>query len=1271
MSEKQSSHDGPEVEKYSNHNASDADNSGSTTKNSDEHEPNNDNSKIMDEKPDLHLVAEDVDLHRNDNQLISILEQSSPQHILPYKQKISYRQNIDFTGNQSSEFGNNMTHASITSDSAPGESLPNTFKNKTHPNAKSKALGASKLVNGSAAAVVPTTTRITEEDSSQLHHEVSQNDVSNNKAPPKNKLNSFFPPVLDVKWPTEEIRSQQSTPHRVGITGPSPFTEHDLNTGDSVIHNSNVLNMEVPKYRAARMEYENQKNSDKLAGIFGHVEPDEEPNNKEQNSISTTVSTPYPTISKHPRDFPEPMETVRETRTGVNDIIPKSPLKLYVDNYNTFTKNQLAGVLENVRSNKNTPAQQFPSEQSSLKRPGHSLSKPPVLNLNSTILNTPAAKNIKDFTKTGAYNERSYLKNADKVFSDLKKKGYPGRTDGVRITSQATNTSTPKKGFDIGAQIDNHEDPSPFTSFSTGSTGLKSDTSEIRDIQAHGVDASSDDPQNYTSYSGHSNLQTRLMIQQPLQPSEGSYTYDGESDEEEENEESLLTEIMPGYANQFIPPENASGYFSPNNARSYISPATKAHLYASQIVQNRIPIFEEQNNHFNEELEQPIERLHDIPRQHAHGSRASSNSVIWKTISQLQLNKGGTTAGNTHPKVTKGRVQPDIAIPSEINGMVFDPVKQTWNSMDAVRHTTFDSIEDLVDDSHPTTSTTIPSSRKKQKFAALPRLPQPQQPVQPHQSILKKNSSKRPTEPLEVSFHEPDYSSGSDRANPISYGDVTRVSQIHDVSFSESNKHLVSAITEILDLQNSHDEEVVSWKEIREISLDHFNLNNVKWLGTLMPSLISVDLSHNDLKYLTGVPRQIMQLDLSHNRIEGITPFSDYRDLQQLYLDNNQLTMITNLRLNVHLTDLSLENNKITSLRGLGGLTNLRTLNASENELLGRLDFNDLPLKNLQVLNLSNNNIQEIAGLHHLKLLRVLTVDNNSLMRFECESSSVAKLLVRFNNIRYLDISKMTQLRALKIDENFIELVEGLDNMALIEELSCKSQARNGILTQILDKCSKLRKLDISGNRDYFSSLPKSKEPKTFPLVSDLTLSAMNLENVPYDLHAKFPNVQNLNLSFNKLSDIRGLQQYTSLKKVYLIDNLLESYGPILVGMRGSRKSLRLLDVRMNPCTRDIYPYLFSADEKDATNLDIVRGEDIQSFLVNYKELDHSDQWAARDKRFLHDLVKLEDDVLLRKRDIFECFVGLYFTFLVKLDGNILKKSRKDYLFKLYQSLEQ
>lgn len=95
-------------------------------------------------------------------------------------------------------------------------------------------------------------------------------------------------------------------------------------------------------------------------------------------------------------------------------------------------------------------------------------------------------------------------------------------------------------------------------------------------------EVSSDDPQNYTSYTRESNFQSSGIMRMEQQvSSDGSYTYDEVS---ELSEDATTTEIRNIDKNENISPE------------------TRAHLYAAKIVQNRIPLFEQENQDLRENL---------------------------------------------------------------------------------------------------------------------------------------------------------------------------------------------------------------------------------------------------------------------------------------------------------------------------------------------------------------------------------------------------------------------------------------------------------------------------------------------------------------------------------------------------------------------------------------------------------------------------------------------------------------------------------------------
>lgn len=1182
--------------------SSNLDNSGSTTKTSG-HEIV-DTSKVPNGN-------EPFEYEVNGANGLSILEHSSPEpkrKTTTYQERVSYVPNHDFTGNKSSVF-----------ESSPQPSIPNTFKYKSHPNAKTKALGSAK---------------ITEETSQEQNGDaqpVPTKQTPNNNNNKENTTPRWMPQVLDEKWNVQDLEDIKFTPSIPmnnnqsgggGGIGPSPFQDLEIHTGDTMIHNSNVQSVETPGYRRARQEYEKQKGSDMLKSIFP-AGPDE--TNTKDHSTSSTISSMFGTIQKRPEEIKQQMETIKEMRNTKN---PESPLKLFGPKYNTYTRNQLAGLVENLKSNKNTPAQ---NQVAATPSPNSVLSKPPALNLNSRIVNTPP-KNIKSFTKTGAYDEKSYLKNAENIFSNLKGKGFKANNnDGVRVVSQATNTSTPKKNITHGDPINFNTD-SDYASFTSGYSSDGSDGKEAEQLKNYEV--SSDDPQNYTSYTRESNFQSSGVELQRQVSSDGSYTYD----EISELSEDATTEIRN------------------INKNENISPETRAHLYSAKIVQNRIPLFEQENqglrqNLNNKQLQEYI--TGDISMKSVPGKNGGLNAVKWKTRSQLKLNKGaiggggggtGGTGGTGDPeKITRGTVEPGVDLPLEYDQMIFDPETQQWKSKNetTLNHGTFASIEDLVDNDNHVEITKQPS-------------------------ILKKASFRKSMVPLEVSFHEPNISVQSSISSisksPIPMmGDITRVSQIQEDSFSESKKRLVSVITEILDLGNTI--EPVPWNLVTEIELRNCYLNNVKDLNTLLPNLVSVDLSSNDIKYLTGIPKEIMTLNLSDNRIEDITPFSEYHELQRLTLDKNNLTRVTNLSKNIHLTTLSLASNQIMNIRGIEQLINLRSLNVSDNQLHGKINFKFFNFSNLIELDLSKNNLQEITGLQYLPLLRILNLDDNSLVKFDCKNLRLAKLLIRFNHIRKLDISKLPELRSLKFDGNQLETIEGLENLRGIENISCKSQYKSKVIEQIMKSIQDIRQLDVSGNRHFITF-------STFPFLSNLTISAMNLTTIPSDFYLLFPNVQTLNLSFNTLKDISGLTNLKNLRKVYMVNNKLQLHNQIMKGLRGSRDKLKVLDVRLNPCTQTIYPFLFTPSESD-DSIDLENADDIEAFFKHYQELDKSQIWATRDEEFLENL-KYQDEIdTIETRDIFDCFMVMFFSKLMKLDGVLITDDRRNHLFNIFKELPQ
>ncbi|EDK38157.2 hypothetical protein PGUG_02255 [Meyerozyma guilliermondii ATCC 6260] len=294
------------------------------------------------------------------------------------------------------------------------------------------------------------------------------------------------------------------------------------------------------------------------------------------------------------------------------------------------------------------------------------------------------------------------------------------------------------------------------------------------------------------------------------------------------------------------------------------------------------------------------------------------------------------------------------ALPTSYNNMVLDVENQRWipNDKENDMGGSLDSIEDLETMNERENSILKPTDGNR---------------------VLKAKNHKQ-----EVSFHLPHESETSTpkRRSPMP-GDVTQVSQLDDVTFTQTHKKLVSLLTETIPES--------SWGKVTDVNLSALQLDSVEGLADFLPNLVSANIADNNIKFLAGIPESILSLNASKNDLRNVTSFQNFQALQQLSLADNNLSSVENLRHNVHLNRLSLANNQISSLNGLEGLRNLIYLDLSRNSLSGEIDFSNFDLPNVQEINLSDNRITSIVGIERLHSLRILNVNDNSISRMSCE----------------------------------------------------------------------------------------------------------------------------------------------------------------------------------------------------------------------------------------------------------------------------------------------
>jgi hypothetical protein len=136
-----------------------------------------------------------------------------------------------------------------------------------------------------------------------------------------------------------------------------------------------------------------------------------------------------------------------------------------------------------------------------------------------------------------------------------------------------------------------------------------------------------------------------------------------------------------------------------------------------------------------------------------------------------------------------------------------------------------------------------------------------------------------------------------------------------------------------------------------------------------------------------------------------------------------------------------------------------------------------------------------------------------------------------------------------------------------IENLSLRNQ-RVGRLALTPEDLQSVKRLYLSGNRLDPDFLPPNP---LFNLVY-LEAAACNLTSWPADLAARVPNLRILNVNYNFLPDLDGLDGLAFIRKLMAVGNRLGggSKGGAVRGLKGL-SSLEEVDLRMNPSTLSFY----------------------------------------------------------------------------------------------------
>lgn len=410
-------------------------------------------------------------------------------------------------------------------------------------------------------------------------------------------------------------------------------------------------------------------------------------------------------------------------------------------------------------------------------------------------------------------------------------------------------------------------------------------------------------------------------------------------------------------------------------------------------------------------------------------------------------------------------------------------------------------------------------------------------------------------------------------------------------SFTFDDKLLISAINDSYPVD--------LWNRVGELDISGYKLHQITHLDQMVPNLWYLNASDNFLEQNFGIPSKVQFLDLSFNKFSSISAkFDKFQYLQILDLNNNGITDLRCLKELKSLTNLNVSFNKITNIDYLEEFKMLHYLNLSNNNIKGTLDFRRYTLWFLEDLILDNNDIDGLLNIVELPRLVNLSASNNNIRRFVyCEQTdseggetlgqeetsvhtSMRRICLSSNRLDgELDLRDYPKLKEILLDQTHLRktlnLPSGLEKIA--SRFNKNGRFNDNLLRESLQSSS-LRSLYLTGGR-LLQTLPPLKGK--ISSVSILDLSAMNLRELPAQFGEFFPFLVDLNLNFNQLRDLRGLESLKHLRQLKLLGNEIEGVADVVEHTCNTCMSLRLVDLRANPITNNFYPFVFYDDDDD------------------------------------------------------------------------------------------
>ena len=265
--------------------------------------------------------------------------------------------------------------------------------------------------------------------------------------------------------------------------------------------------------------------------------------------------------------------------------------------------------------------------------------------------------------------------------------------------------------------------------------------------------------------------------------------------------------------------------------------------------------------------------------------------------------------------------------------------------------------------------------------------------------------------------------------------------------------------------------------------------------------------------------------------------------------------------------------------------------------------FTGLKLENIEELNLSHNNISNVKILKNLNLkkLKKLELSFNKINKIKDPVKNINKIINNKKIEINLDKNNLIQKDIKEIQDFIMNDETKKNNLSEYEYLSIDDMKKQKI-EKLLSKLKSLEQKVLS----YFNLTGKE-------IYINLRNSNFNDNKLELLSGVEFKNLEELNLSHNKITNILPIKNFKTLKKLNISFNKINDLKP-LEEISKNNKDIKEINLRNNEIRDveilklDIFPYISKINLENNKNLIQKDIDEIINIIKQRKKLCHDNK---------------------------------------------------------------